>query len=281
MAEVIRRGAAAQEIIADVTATRENAKLRGSPWDDLAGQFLDDVLGMTRRVNAALASATEEHERADKVLALAVREAHLQVGGYYYELWQALRRPAYDLHLRLMFPEGAKSCTDCPVEDQSDRMLLLATLLAEHTHPRLDPARCDTIADELRRLAARLRAARADTMAPRSRVEHYAALIRPVAIVAHTKLSALKKALLAHGFRQTEIHEVIPAHTYPRPKKKGNKAPPDRATEASGEEMPADGEPTEEAPIDGPSVDDAPAGGPGEPSPSASEPGEPEPNSLV
>src|SRR5689334_4411083 len=150
MGEVIRRTAAADDIVADLRTTLTNARARtGSEIASAAEArlaplvtLIDSVL--TRRAGARTEAGPRlaELDTADGVADRLVMQVE-------DELWNTLGRPAHDASFAILFPGGSGWYTDGDVNEEPERMEMLADLLASGVHPRLS---FSSGAETLRRL---------------------------------------------------------------------------------------------------------------------------------
>jgi hypothetical protein len=126
------------------------------------------------------------------------------------EIWNEVGRPASDPAFSVLFPGGIAYYADGKVEDQPDRMDLLAELLESNIHPRLSPAQVKGHTRDVRAGAKQLRAAVEAARAPSGRMELLERVRRAVAMVAQAELSALKREYKNQHFTEANIHAVIP-----------------------------------------------------------------------
>ncbi len=210
MGEMIRRTAAAEDIIADVRATLTSAVAKGGVWQELAEQGLAGVVALVDNVEARL----EKAEAALQPLLAAIDakndEADALLGRVSDEIWNEVGRPAADPALSVLFPGGIAYYADASVEKQPGRMDLLAELLESRIHPRLSPAQVKAHAAEIRAAAKQLRAAVDALAGPNERVDLLQRVRRALASVAHADLTSLKRLYKNAHFSEADIHAVIP-----------------------------------------------------------------------
>jgi hypothetical protein len=210
MGELIKRTAAAEDIIADVRATAMNATAKGGTWKALAEQRLEGVLAIVDRVETRLADATTALGPILATLDAKNDEADRLLGRVSDQIWNEVGRPATDPALSVLFPGGIAYYADGKVEDQPDRMDLLAELLESSIHPRLSPAQVKAHAKDIRAGARQLRAAVEAARVPGGRVDLLERVRRAVATVAQSELAALKREYKNKHFSEADIHAVIP-----------------------------------------------------------------------
>ena len=213
MAEVIRKGSAAKDVIADLRKALENAHARGGTWNTVAEEKLRPVERLATMVEGRLTLA--EQELAPLVAAV---NAHDDVsddllGAASDDIWNKVGRPASDPVLSIMFPGGVAWYTGGADEDQPDKMLLLAEFLDAGLHPKLDAATSHTHATAIRASATRYRELIEAVRAPAARVKMLGAMYTAVGRFAQTELANLKRRYKSDGFSDSDIHGVIPAHT--------------------------------------------------------------------
>lgn len=210
MGEVIRRTAAAEDIIADVRSTLANAGAKGGEWNELATQRLADVVALIDDVGARLAKAEAALEPLVAAVDARNADADAVLGRVSDAIWNAVGRPASDPALSVLFPGGIAYYADAVVEKQPGRMELLAELLESRIHPRLAPDQAQAHAKDIRASAKQLRAAVDALAAPSERVELLQRVRRALATVAHADLTSLKRLYKNEHFSQADIHAVIP-----------------------------------------------------------------------
>ena len=126
MGEIIRRQAAVEDIIMDVRTTLTNATAKGGKWKTLADARLEEVIALVERIEARLAQATKALGPISAALNARNDEADRLLGRVSDEIWNEVGRPAADPALTVLFPGGIAYYADGNVEDQPDRMELLA-----------------------------------------------------------------------------------------------------------------------------------------------------------
>ncbi len=213
MAEVIRKGAAAADVLADVDTTLRNARARGGIWKSLAEEKLGSVeklgalitgrLGAAQAVLAPLKAALDaEDDAADHLL-----------GGVSDDIWNKVGRPASDPVLSIMFPGGIAYYTDGSDEEQPDRMELLAEFLSLGLHPKLDDKVGQAHAKTVRDAAAGYRKKVDAVRKPAAQVRLLGAMKTAIGRYAQTELANLKRRYKSENLSESDIHVVIPAHT--------------------------------------------------------------------
>ncbi|MBI5482130.1 MAG: hypothetical protein HY906_24960 [Deltaproteobacteria bacterium] len=212
---MIRRDAAAEDIFADAATTHTNAQARGGAWQQLA----DERLKVALEVSEVVKARRLEAQRALPPLMAAIETqdigADRLLGRTGDDLWNALGRPSSDPVLSVIFPGGISYYTEGPDVEQPDRMELLAELLESIHLPKLDPARAQGAAQEVRAAAQPYRAAVEAARIPRARVKLLDRVLSAVARATQIELAQLKRLYKAQGFSEAEIHTVIPDRPAP------------------------------------------------------------------
>jgi len=210
MGEIIRKTAAADDIILDLRTTLASAGAKGGSWKVLADKQLGGMLSLIDATEASKAHA--EDRAAPLVAALDAKddEADRLLGRIWDEIWNEVGRPAADPALATLFPGGIAYYSDGDVDGQPDRMELLAELLDSNPHPRLAPAVAKSMAKQVRASASGLRAAVIAARGPNARVQLLQRVWRAIATTAQIALAKLKRIYKLEGFSETDIHSVIP-----------------------------------------------------------------------
>lgn len=223
MGEVIRKDAAAADILADANTTLTRAVARGGTWQSAAEARLGPVVTLAASVDGRRKAAVEEFGPVSARLDAADDVADKLLGRISDDIWNLLGRPGNDPALDILFPGGVSYYTDGDVTEQPGRMLLLAELLESGIHPRLEAARAHAFAAELRSSAAELQTHVSASLPIRLRVQLTEKMHFATARAAHAALVNLKRSWKADGQSEAEIHTVIPDRPGAR------KAPPTSA----------------------------------------------------
>ena len=131
MGEVIRKNAAAGDILADGRTTLTLAAARGGDWASTGTARLGPVLDLAATVSSRLAEANGESAPAEEALSVANDVSDRLIQRISDDVWNLVGRPTCDAALDLIFP---------------DRM----DLLASGIHPRLDRDQGQAFAHEIR-----------------------------------------------------------------------------------------------------------------------------------
>jgi hypothetical protein len=239
MGEVIRKSATNEDIVADVRRTLTNAQAKGGRWKEAAEAELGPVLALIDGVQGQLAAA----QRALAPLSAAAQgrreEANAVLGRVSDDVWNDVGRPRSDAALALLFPNGVASYTDGDLEEQPDRMALLAQLLETTGHPRLAPDTAKAQAQRVRAAAEALRAAVGPAASASAQLDVLQRVRRAVVVSAQATLMSLKRVYKNAGFTEVDIHAVIPdrpvhgRRTPPQPSASPDPSSPPKALEAT------------------------------------------------
>jgi len=210
MGEVVRKDAAAEDILNDARTTMTRATARGGDWESAATARLGPVLNLAESVAGRLADALMLNAPAEAELAVSNDEADRLIQRVSDDVWNLVGRPGHDAALDLIFPGGASSYTEGDTTEQPDRMTLLADLLESGIHPRLDAGRANALALEIRTDATALRAKVEVARPIRLRITLASKMQQAIARAAQSALAGLKRSWKADGKSEVEIHEVIP-----------------------------------------------------------------------
>jgi hypothetical protein len=218
MGEIIRREAAAGDILEDAKTTLTNATVRGGVWQSAAEARLSPLLALAAGVQARREAAQTAFRPAQALLGITDDASDRLISRISDDTWNLVGRPAHDAAFDLLFPGGVSYYTEGETRDQPERMELLAELLESGIHPRLPAENARAFAAELRASGAALRE-KDDAARPfAARIALADKMEIAIARTAHASLVALKRIWKAEGHTDPEIHEVIPDR--PRPVKK-------------------------------------------------------------
>lgn len=218
MGEVIRKDAAVEDILTDARTTMTRATARGGDWRTAAEGRLGPILTLADAVRARLLDGRTALGPGAAALDVQNERADGLVGRISDDVWNLVGRPAQDPAFDIVFPGGITYYTEGEVEDQPERMELLAELLESGIHVRLDREKAAAFAAEIRTSATALREKVDATRPLRTRVSLAEKMQVSIGRVAATALAGLKRAWKADGKSEAEIHDVIPDR--PKPVKK-------------------------------------------------------------
>lgn len=228
MGEVIRKTAAAEDILADARQSNVRAQARGGLYQAAADAALKPALALFDAVHskwqaleASVAPLVAAHNARDE-------QADALIGRIADAVWNDVGRPApgIDGSYDLLFPSGITFYTDGPDEEQPERMLLLAELLESGIHPRIEAKQAKSYAKQLREAAAELDKSVQSIWQPRIRLAMYSRMRTAAARNTQVALSRFKRLLRAQDVSEAEIHTVIPDRPAPVKKADPPKDPP-------------------------------------------------------
>lgn len=221
MGEIIEAKASVEDIISDVTATLKNAQARGGEYQSLAESFVGPIVSVLGTTEGKIAPLKDQVEGLSRDVMVLNDEADDVVKEESDFIWNKVGRPKSDPYLEVIFPGGSEFYTDGKVEEQPARMHLLAELLLSGAHPKLDPA---VAAASAQRIVAKADAlqVKLDELRPlKTKLDLLSSVRAGLARVGRARLVSLKRAYLAAGFSESDIHQVIPDRPSSRSKKKG------------------------------------------------------------
>ncbi|MBL9009043.1 MAG: hypothetical protein JNJ46_32580 [Myxococcales bacterium] len=228
MGEIIRKTAAAEDIVADAKQSFVRAQARGGLYQAAAEQTLKPALALFDAVDtkwqaqeASLAPLLAAHTTCDD-------QADALIGRIADAVWNDVGRPApgVDGSYDLLFPSGIPFYTDGPDDEQPERMLLLADLLESGLHPRIEPKQAKSYAKQLRDAAADLEKSLQTFWQPRIRLAMYGRMRTAAARNTQAALSRFKRLLRAQDVSEPDIHTIIPDRPAPVKKPEAPKEPP-------------------------------------------------------
>jgi hypothetical protein len=210
MGEVIRKDAAALDILLDGKATLRNARERGGELQRLAEEKLPNTLALADNVAERLRAAKEAAAPLVAALEVQNERADALLGRVSDDIWNIVGRPASDPALDILFPGGVTYYADGDVTEQPERMDILVELLGSGVHPHLPADRAAAMAAEVADAAGTLRA-KVDAARPAQlRITLLSRVHGALARTAQLQLAALKRMYKASGVSEADIHKVIP-----------------------------------------------------------------------
>jgi len=224
MGETIRKGAAADDIIADGKTTLTKAQARGGAEQSTAEARLGSTLTLADTLEGRITAARGVAAPAQAALESGNQVADDLLGRVADDVWNAIGRPAADGGYELLFPGGYAAYAEGDVHEQPDRMDLLAELLLANLHPKLPADRAAAFAAEIAASSTALRAL-SDTARPlTTRLALVSKMKTAVARSLVASIAGLKRQWKADGMSEADIHAIIPDR--PRPKKADPVTPP-------------------------------------------------------
>ncbi|MDC3988933.1 hypothetical protein [Polyangium jinanense] len=220
MGEIIRKNAAADDIIADAQTTLTQAKARGSRWHELAEGRLGSALALHAGVEAQRKAAETTLTPLRAQIDARNDKADKTIGKVYDIVWNEIGRPAHDAALAVIFPDGIAYYAEGDTNEQPERMDILVQLLQSGIHPKLSHATAMSAAAEIMAESEALRAAVEAARKPAAQLKVLGRVRTSLARVVHAELSNLKRLYKAEGFSEAEIHAVIPDRPTAKPAKK-------------------------------------------------------------
>ncbi|MDI1442975.1 hypothetical protein [Polyangium sp. 6x1] len=219
MGEIIRKNAAAGDIITDAQTTLTQARARGGRWHELAEGRLGSALALHASVEAQRNAAEETLAPLRAQIDTRNDKADKTIGKVYDILWNEIGRPAYDAALSVIFPDGIASYAEGDTGEQPERMDVLVQLLQSGIHPKLSHATAASAAAEIKAESDALRAAVEAARKPAAQLKVLGRVRTSLARVVHAELSNLKRLYKIEGFSEAEIHAVIPDRPTAKPTK--------------------------------------------------------------
>ena len=217
MGEVIRKGSAAGDVLADVATTLRNARAKGGVWESAA----EEKLAVVEKLGGLVASRLKEADAVLQPLRAALDaeddRADDLLGGVSDDIWNKVGRPGADPVLSIIFPGGVAYYADGRDEEQPERMELLSEFLNAGIHPKLDRKVAAAHAKSVRESAEAYRKRAEATRKPAARVKLLSAMHVSVARYAQTELANLKRRYKSEGFSEADIHAVIPDRPRAKP----------------------------------------------------------------
>lgn len=215
MGEVIRKGSAADDVIADVRATLTHARAKGGVWKSAAEEKLGPVEKLIELVEARLKEAEAALAPLNAAVDAEDHDADHLLGAVSDDIWNKVGRPAQDPVLSIMFPGGISYYTEGPNDEQPDRMDLLAEFLDSGLHPRLDDKHGKAHAKTVRESSERYRKKVDARKKPAARLKLLGAMKTSIARYGQVELANLKRRYKSENLSESDIHMVIPDRTRP------------------------------------------------------------------
>lgn len=225
MGEIISARAPVEQIVGDTESALSKANALGGQYKTLAEMYIGPVIGALTSTKTKLAPIEQALNAVNgDILALNNASDDLIQEEADY-LWNKLGRPGSDPYYDLIFPGGTGIYVDAKPEHQPAKMYLLCELLESGVHPKLDPTIANACAQRIRSQADAFQA-KIDMMLPlRNKYELLTSVWESVGRSARGRLLALKRAYLAAGISEADIHQVIPDRPSQKPKPKASQEP--------------------------------------------------------
>lgn len=210
MANVIRAGASAGDILTDVTRTLKRATVRGAPYQDDAETFLGVVDAEAEAIDQRLSEAEDALETARAEQAHVDDVNNTWIRNLKDRLWHMIGRVSSDPIFRRTFPGGSSRYTALRPSAKPDAMELLATMLETNRHPSIADEVVQESTTELRQAATAMADINAQLDTARTKVKILRAQRTSNAQHARLQLARLKGYWKAQGLSEPDIHQMIP-----------------------------------------------------------------------
>lgn len=223
MGEIISARAPVDEIVSDAETSLNNATALGGEYKTIADTFLGPVIGVLASTRAKLVPIQQALNAINGEIMALDGSSDDMIQEEADHLWNKLGRRATDAYFDFLFPGGTSVYVDGKPEHQPAKMHLLCELLESGIHPKLDAVVAKAAAQRLRAQADVFQE-KVNLMLPlRNQHELYTAVWENVGRSARGRLLALKRAYLAAGMSEADIHKVIPDRPSQRAKPKADK----------------------------------------------------------
>ncbi len=210
MGTVIRKDAAAEDIVADTKTSLAQGTARGGQIQQICEEELGPMVTLATSVEDELKQARIVYAPLEAGLNVANNTADDLLQAVYDETYNDVGRPRNDACLSLIFPGGASYYADGDVSEQPRRMELLARLLEKGLHPRLSQAQAQAKAAKVRDGILPLKTAVEAAKEAGGQVKLLEKVYLAVAKSCHAALINTKRSLKNAGYTEVEIHQVIP-----------------------------------------------------------------------
>ncbi len=210
MGDVIRKEAAAADIVSDVRTALMKSKAKGGLVSQIAEEKLMPTVELINFTEKRLVDARLAYTPLQIELDAMDDQSDLLLKKTADDIWNALGRPASDPAYEILFPGGVSYYADGSNEDQPNRMELLAELLESGVHARLDKELAQNSATLIRAKAIEYRALLDKLRMPKARVTLLEKVWFAISRAAQAELVKLKRRFKSEGMTETEIHSIIP-----------------------------------------------------------------------
>lgn len=196
------------EFIEALTTTLANARDEGEPYQSLAEKHLGPLEAILQKI---------AHERYLNHSAIGIahndlntleRKTEFLISKYAIEIWEQLGSPDFDPIYNILFPSSAPESQS--FQAQAERLTLVAELLKNRLHPRIDAAHAECAATEMLAFAAQFNENIFVLSKHQTREKVLDALEASVARTGLLELGSLRRALRSLGLDDTRIKSVVP-----------------------------------------------------------------------
>jgi hypothetical protein len=196
------------EFIEALKTTLANARDEGEPYQSLAEKHLAALEVILNQITHERALTISAIERTSSDLGLLERRCDVLMHKHASEIWEGLGCPDYDPIYNILFPS---SLPDPESHDGfAGRLSLVAELLKNHVHPRIDVAQAEVAAAELEAIATQFDQISYVLRKHQMRARVLDGLEASVARTGLLELSSLRRALRSLGLDDTRIKSVVP-----------------------------------------------------------------------
>ncbi|MBK9264398.1 MAG: hypothetical protein IPM54_31940 [Polyangiaceae bacterium] len=126
------------EMIEAITMALANARFEGDPCKCKAEEHLAPIEAILQRIARDKKDVERALAREEKALENLDRQAEALVQSHGEEIWRLLGCPDYDPIYNILFPSAAT--VEAEARAKIERLSLIADLLSNHVHPKIDRA---------------------------------------------------------------------------------------------------------------------------------------------
>jgi hypothetical protein len=197
-----------QEIIDAITTTLANARAEGEPYQSKAEEHLAAFEAILLRIGIESRHAGDSIKRENSELTLLDQKATTLIDAHADDIWARLGCPDYDPIYNILFPSALPDIT--PFQIKAERLSVVADLLSSGIHRKIDRARANVIAQEIRALATEYNDHLYVLAKHQSRKTSLEAFEASVARIGLLELGTLRRTLRSMGMDELEIKSVVP-----------------------------------------------------------------------
>lgn len=201
------------EIVEAITTTLANARMEGDPYKCKAEEHLGPIEAILLRIGLDQIEVQADLKREETALEDLIRKSDALLENHADELWNRLGCPDYDPIYNILFPSASTTHqmlrSTHPFQARAEHLSLIADVLSNGMHPKIERAHALLVAEEMRSLATEIHERLHALAKCKFRKTALDAFEDSAARIGLLELGTLRRALRNLGLDDTRIKSVV------------------------------------------------------------------------
>lgn len=197
-----------QEMIEALTMTLANARTEGEPYQSKAEVHLGPIEAILLHIGIERRNGDEALQHEQTKLEHLDQKAETIVDKRANEIWELIGCPDYDPIYSILFPSAAQD--GATIQSKAERLSVVADLLSNAMHPKIESAHATLVAQEFRSLYNAYQDHFAEISKRQLRKKSLDDFEASVACIGLLALGTLRRTLRTMGVEDLDIQTVVP-----------------------------------------------------------------------